>query len=110
MGRIREVFPHNNVVLEKVPGHQAIWMSSMALVEKFVSTLLMATEILKILCLATHSVDYDACRALFSCMNIGLLRIKKVLGAPAERKSLGWRLFSFHDFKSGKRIHGQRPF
>ena len=29
--RIREVFPHNNVVLEKIPGHQAKWKSLMAL-------------------------------------------------------------------------------
>ena len=86
--RIREVFPHNNVVLEKIPGHQAK-LEELDGISRSLYDLVDGNRNIEDLVLATHSVDYNACRALHSLYDIGLLRIKKVLGAPAERKSLG---------------------
>ena len=86
--RIREVFPHNNVVLEKIPGHQAK-LEELDGISRSLYDLVDGNRNIEDLVLATHAVDYNACRALHSLYDIGLLRIKKVLGAPAERKSLG---------------------
>lgn len=86
--RIREIFPHNNVVLEKVPGHPAT-MDQFDGLAKSLFDLVDGNRNIEDLVLATHSVDYAACRALFTLYEQGFLRIKKVLGAPAERKALG---------------------
>jgi Domain of unknown function (DUF4388) len=86
--RIRDIFPHNNVVLEKVPGHQGN-MDQLDPLAKSLFDLVDGNRNIEDLVLATHSVDYAACRALFTLYEQGLLRIKKVLGAPAERKALG---------------------
>ena len=86
--RIREIFPHNNVVLEKVPGHQGN-VDQFDPLAKSLFDLVDGNRNIEDLVLATHSVDYAACRALFTLYEQGFLRIKKVLGAPAERKALG---------------------
>ncbi len=86
--RIREIFPHNNVVLEKVPGHPTT-MDQFDALGKSLFDLVDGNRNIEDLVLGTHSVDYGACRALFSLYEQGFLRIKKVLGAPAERKALG---------------------
>jgi Domain of unknown function (DUF4388) len=86
--RIREIFPHNNVVLEKVPAHLSN-MDQFDALGKSLFDLVDGNRNIEDLVLATHSVDYAACRALFSLYEQGFLRIKKVLGAPAERKALG---------------------
>jgi hypothetical protein len=86
--RIREVFPHNNVVLEKVPGHPSN-MDQFDQLAKSLFELVDGNRNIEDLVLATHSVDYAACRSLFTLYEQGFLRIKKVLGAPAERKALG---------------------
>jgi hypothetical protein len=86
--RIREIFPHNNVVLENVPAHLSN-MDQFDALGKSLFDLVDGNRNIEDLVLATHSVDYAACRALFSLYEQGFLRIKKVLGAPAERKALG---------------------
>jgi hypothetical protein len=86
--RIREIFPHNNVVLEKVPGHQGN-MDQFDPLGKSLFDLVDGKRNIEDLVLATHSIDYGACRALFTLYEQGFLRINKVLGAPAERKALG---------------------
>jgi hypothetical protein len=86
--RIREVFPHNNVVLERVPGRVAV-LDDLDGISRSLYDLVDGTRNIEDLVLATHSVDYNACRALFNLYDSGLLRIKKVLGAPTLRKSLG---------------------
>jgi hypothetical protein len=85
--RIREIFPHNNVVLERVPGRKAdVDLDGLS---RSLYDLVDGTRNMEDLVLATHAVDYNACRALYNLYDLGLLRIKKVLGAPVERKSLG---------------------
>ncbi|MCI0412994.1 DUF4388 domain-containing protein [bacterium] len=86
--RIRDIFPHNNVVLEKVLGHQ-VNINQLDPLARSLFDLVDGKRNIEDLVLATHSVDYSACRALFMLYDQGLLRIKTVLEAPAERKSLG---------------------
>jgi hypothetical protein len=86
--RIRDVFPHNNVVLEKVPG-RVPEPDLLEPVARSVYDLVDGNRNIDDLILGAHSVDYIVCRALFGLYEDGLLRIKKVLGAPASRKSLG---------------------
>jgi hypothetical protein len=107
--RIREVFPHNNVVLEKVPGHQ-VNMEELDGISRSLFDLVDGSRNIEDLVLATHSVDYNACRALFNLYDLGLLRIKKVLGAPAERKSLGGDYSTSTILNLGKESMGKGRF
>jgi Domain of unknown function (DUF4388) len=107
--RIREVFPHNNVVLEKVPGH-ASSMDQFDALAKSLFELVDGNRNIEDLVLATHSVDYSACRALFTMYEQGFLRIKKVLDAPTERRALGGNYSVDQLLNLGKESMGKGRF
>lgn len=86
--RIREIFPHNNVVLEKVPKSNPEIVSMDAQTKKLFEKI-DGTRTIDDLVLALHTVDFVVCRALFHMYEEGYIRIKKMLGAPPERKALG---------------------
>ena len=86
--RIRKVFPHNNLVLEKIPhtyldGDEAD--STMMNALNFVDGQRTIEDII----LAMHSVDYPICRALFHLYEKDLLHVKSVLDPLKEPSGAG---------------------
>jgi hypothetical protein len=86
--RIREIFPHNNVVLEQVPNANTDLGSFDAFTKKVLEKV-DGKNTIDDLVLALHSVDFVVCRSLFHLYEEGFIRIRKMLGAPQERKALG---------------------
>jgi hypothetical protein len=107
--RIREIFPHNNVVLEKVPGHSPA-TEMMDPLSRSLYELVDGKRNIDDMILGVHSVDYIVCRALFNLYEEGLLRIKKVLGAPVSRKSLGGDYSTSQIINLGKEAMEKKRF
>src|SRR5262249_9099328 len=85
--RIREVFPHNNIVLEKSPGMH-VDLESLDPPTRRIYENLDGKKTIDDLALAVHSVEFNVCRALFGLHDSGHIRIKKVL-TTTEHKGFG---------------------
>jgi Domain of unknown function (DUF4388) len=86
--RIREVFPHNNILLEVVPECHPEFGPNEAQ-SKAVFALVDGRQTIDHIVLKSHSTDYPVCRALFESYEHGFLRIKKILDPPTLTGGLG---------------------
>jgi Domain of unknown function (DUF4388) len=84
--RIREQFPHNNVILEIVPKNSPN-QESMDAQMKVNYSLVNGQRTIDDIILASHSVEYKVCNALHQLYENGYLRIKNILGAPVTDSS-----------------------
>lgn len=85
--RIREVFPHTNIVLEKVPKR----LLDPAGVDVQTAKAYEEVDGLKTIqqiALCLHAVEFVACRSLFNLYEEGYLRIRKILGPEEKRVRL----------------------
>ena len=86
--RIRERFPHNNVILEIVPKNSPN-ADTMDAQMKLIYGLVNGQRTIDDIILAAHSVEYKVCNALYQLYENGYLRIKNILGAPVTDSSGG---------------------
>lgn len=86
--RIRQVFPHNNVVLEVVPRSQGPdpGQDTFAVV---VHGLVNGKRTIDDIVLEAHSTDYPVCRSLFNLYENGILRIKTILNEAQRTAGQG---------------------
>lgn len=84
--RIRDVFPHNNVILEVVPGSADAEGSSQ---EKIVFGLVDGKRTIDDIQLAAHTTEYGVCRSLFNLHDKGRIRIRKILDHAPTQAGLG---------------------
>lgn len=86
--RIRDVFPHNNIVLEMVPDCHPEFPPNETQA-KAIFALVDGLGTIDHIVLKAHSTDYPVCRALFEAYERGYLRIKKILDPPTLTGGLG---------------------
>jgi hypothetical protein len=86
--RIRQQFPHNNVILETVPKNTPR-AEEMDAQMKVIYGLVNGQRTIDDIILASHSVEYKVSRALFQLYENGYLRIKNILGAPVTDSGSG---------------------
>lgn len=82
--RIREIFPHNNIILEKVPKRLLDPAGIDVQTAKAYEQVDGKKTILQI-ALSLHAVEFVACRSLFSLYEEGYLRIRKILGTEDSK-------------------------
>lgn len=85
--RIREVFPHNNVVLERVPKRLPDPKETDAQIIKAYEAV-DGLHTIQDIALQMHAVEFVACRNLFALYEEGFLRIRKILGDTDKHKFL----------------------
>jgi hypothetical protein len=86
--RIREVFPHNNLVLERVPKRSLDPAGGDPQMQKAYEQV-DGIRTVQDIALALHMVEFVACRNLFALYEEGYLRIRKVLGAQVKHELPG---------------------
>lgn len=86
--RIRQVFPHTNLVLEQIPEMMPDAGSSNQKVLS-VYNLVDGRRTIENIMLDLHSVEFFVCKILFDLYEQGLVRVKNVLAAPVESLGLG---------------------
>lgn len=81
--RIREIFPHNNIILEKVPKRTLDPASGDPQMLKAYENV-DGIRTIQDIALSLHAVEFVACRNLFALYEEGFLRIKKILGGDVK--------------------------
>lgn len=85
--RIREVFQHNNIILERVPKRIPDPSDTDAQILKAYASV-DGLRTIQDIALLTHSVEFVACRNLFALYEEGFLRIRKILGEDGTHTPL----------------------
>ena len=86
--RIRQVFPNNHVVLNRTPEAPET-LGSESLQANMIYSLVDNKRTIEDIALASHCLEYPACRILYQLYDAGYLVISEVLKSPRERKIAG---------------------
>lgn len=95
--RIREVFPHNNMILEKVPKRSLDPATVDGQTQKAYEQV-DGIRTIQQLAMSMHAVEFVACRSLFTLYEEGYLRIRKILGESDKNDLPGGEDHSMDSF------------
>lgn len=95
--RIRDVFPHNNMILEKVPKRSLDPATVDGQTQKAYEQV-DGIRTIQQLAMSMHAVEFVACRSLFTLYEEGYLRIRKILGESDKNDLPGGEDHSMDSF------------